>query len=514
MKLDMLAEIIFTMSAIVIGIIILALVISLIACRCSFRKQNRQEDVFKFKTFRISSDIEKIGKGYEKIISFFIIYIAATIVYIAWDSVGIIQQENITAVKEVRKVIESLLGVGTTIIILLIGFTPQDFSFSNSKRILYEKLKIKDTIKILFFTYACNIVNYIILINATSLKEHWIKVDIKLLLTINSLTTLVLTTGIFYLFFVLSGFLLDKGKTEKKMAERLHEQFWSQCNIKLLNAFDECVEEIFLYLTKAYINSTKKNKKRISCMQYIEDIDERDEYNQKTITVFIKILCILSIVNALVDNVQIAVIGMILLIVGSLQRMKLVKLRLATFVYGSSGYVVKIDENYLIPTVGYCPRTVKSIKKQILATKNLMGLFHILSKSISVETDRKMFEKNLLLLMNNLNCHSKDKEGWEKAIFYLPLITSAFYYYVFINEDETLFPVELIKLFETFNLSKNESKRYKRIVNSLIIDMVRYNPTPRDEQTCNNVKDAATYYSKYIVENGYWRLFQQNICDD
>ena len=68
-------------------------------------------------------------------------------------------------------------------------------------------------------------------------------------------------------------------------------------------------------------------------------------------------------------------------------------------------------------------------------------------------------------------------------------------------------PEALLDLFKSFQLSIDDKKQYRKMLNSFIYDASQYRPSKKDRENArtNKLINNQEYYSNYIDREGFWK---------
>lgn len=302
--------------------------------------------------------------------------------------------------------------------------------------------------------------------------------------------------------FIVANVSFDDGKNELKMLNNLYEVFWQKCEIHLKDNIDKSdINYNLSYLVYAYRKSYDKiNKKcRISDLRYIT-VDNKErwrKYSVRRIRIIGFILFLISIFCCLnINNLNILstinqkgiVINIVAFLIGLVATTKsfshLLGYRglLADLVFGKRGFLIKYYNNKFKVVSDISVFNTKNIK-YINSIKNIMAFYHIVLKNVN---DKRIIEKSYLDFIDYLREFDNNNfDKGQRALYYMPIILSGYYYYIKFNTVPTV----IKELLKCVDLSKEDKTKFH---NSVIGFIIR-----------TQINTPGNAYG--AIEKGYWK---------
>ena len=173
-------------------------------------------------------------------------------------------------------------------------------------------------------------------------------------------------------------------------------------------------------------------------------------------------------------------------------------------IVGNSGFLVKLRKNEKFIGNGIICNIPG--KKYVLNIENMMALYCILCSGWEEKTG-KYISRSYIQMIEFLRGIEKERQGYSKAIFYLPVFACSYYFYIYFPKKN--FPKEIIDLFQSFDLDEDEKKRYLITLNSFISSASRFRLSEADWKNHRKENWSDVNYEKYIENNGYWKLISK-----
>lgn len=252
--------------------------------------------------------------------------------------------------------------------------------------------------------------------------------------------------------------------------------------------------------------------KEIKYRRDVETDEKWQKYAVRRITVFVVVMALCSVVPMiLVSNIR-GIFLTILLLTSCLVCLHSKRYRgnfrryMVWWLLDNQGFMVrnkdKEKKDKFIGTVALICN--KSGKKYIHSICNMMALYCIVCtccKKKKVDMIADSFDD----MIEYIKMYEEGREGFSRALLYLPVFVCSYYY--FINFMQKEFPESIIKLYASFNLTKEESKRFFITLNSFIVYASRLRPSSMDREVAKSGEWKDTYYERYIENNGFSQLF-------
>ena len=484
-------------------------------CMCVHKKQKKPQ----VKTFRFKSQlyyslpnndwIEKIMIFFISLpvflISFLLCVRAVIFIDVQFESIYTKIIENIL---EIEGIIITYIGMIISIFTFYSALSPDEYYFRISKRDIFKKYRLYKIYQVLGALLVFSIICTIALLdfNEEVMWNAWLSLFYEIAIAV------ILVLGL-YVVSVIGMLSMSKRRAEQYSLKKLYRIFWTNEPEKDINRNDESIYANLGYLLKQYIQCrvVKRKIENIRDIEYIEKIESYEDYYLSPaiiIGVFYlavggyDIFCFFKAENWFLMVVELVLLlgeGVILCcpkIQGVNQEY------IVNLFRGTSGYRIKTKKR--IKFIGdVCLYRNLFFEAYIHTIKNLMAFFCILS----VEVDEKKIENIEKLLVEMIDClresEKEKREGFYNAVYYLPIFTCEYYVY---NSNERMIPTEILNLYKSFNLSVEEKKIYRKMINSFIYDASLYRPNKKDIENArrNRMVNEQEYYSNYIDREEYW----------
>ena len=324
----------------------------------------------------------------------------------------------------------------------------------------------------------------------------------------------IIVVGI-YALIMIGRLTIGDSKMELKSLNKLYKIFWNNSALKLVNQTEVVIEINLAYLLGQYEKLyliRPGNIENVVEIQYQPYIVEEKKWRKVALK---KMTVGLLFITAVVDAIYIlqkdygwALAS--LLFFGCLKLMFMKETTnvcgkfVTAIIVGNSGFLVKLRKNEKFIGNGIICNIPG--KKYVLNIENMMALYCILCSGWEEKTG-KYISRSYIQMIEFLRGIEKERQGYSKAIFYLPVFACSYYFYIYFPKKN--FPKEIIDLFQSFDLDEDEKKRYLITLNSFISSASRFRLSEADWKNHRKENWSDVNYEKYIENNGYWKLISK-----